>query len=596
MNLRTTTWLAIIMAAGMATTAYAVPNLVANGGFETGDLTDWSNTGDNSVTNEDTGPSKPGPHSGTYYLTGGNVGSMAFIGQNLTTTTGDRYRLTYFMASDGRTPNEFQTDVGGVTLFDQSNIPLQGYTEYSFIFSATSASTLLQFGLRDDPEYLSLDDISVVLFATSFSTMAGLTPNQHALAQYLDINSTTSSNANLDNAISALLNVPASELAGALDQISPQSLQVLRHVAFDNVNFANSQLNNHLANRRDGLTGFDAGGLTVNDSTMDPALSQIKSRFLAWTPASTPHVMSDVAGPVLGGIDTKDMKSCSNCTATDPWSTFISGDVILADLSHTSDLVHSDYTTGSVTAGADCQIGDNFTLGALVAYAHTDADLDNIGSKATVDSYSPGIYGSYVDGGWYGNGMFSYGYNSYTETRNIDFGGLVGTNNGTSQGNQYSGNLTGGYEFHQGDFKFGPLATVQYVHLDINSIQEQGPTALSINQQDDDSLRSYVGFEGRYSTKAISCYGPLILTPHFSATWQHEYMDDSRGITSQFNGAGGGSFTVEADSPERDAAFLDVGVDAELSSNVVLFADYETQLGQAHYYAQSAQGGVRVSF
>ncbi len=67
----------------------------------------------------------------------------------------------------------------------------------------------------------------------------------------------------------------------------------------------------------------------------------------------------------------------------------------------------------------------------LVGYSHTDANLDHIGSStATVDSYSPGIYASYVDGGWYGNGLFSYDYNSYTEDRNIQIGALNGTNHG----------------------------------------------------------------------------------------------------------------------------------------------------------------------
>ncbi len=55
------------------------------------------------------------------------------------------------------------------------------------------------------------------------------------------------------------------ELGGALDQLSPQSLQIFRRIAFDNATFNTLDVNNHLANLRDGLTGFDPSQLTVQD-------------------------------------------------------------------------------------------------------------------------------------------------------------------------------------------------------------------------------------------------------------------------------------------------------------------------------------------
>jgi len=140
------------------------------------------------------------------------------------------------------------------------------------------------------------------------------------------------------------------------------------------------------------------------------------------------------------------------------------------------------------------------------------------------------------------------------------------------------------------------VASLEYVHLSIQSMQEDGPTSLDIDRQDQDSLRSLVGFEGRFVANIHTPAGPMILTPHLSASWQHEYMDDSQGITSQFTGAGGGSFVVQTDNPERDSAFIDVGLDATVSKNVTVFVDYATQVGQQDFFAQSAQGGVRIGF
>jgi outer membrane autotransporter protein len=438
-----------------------------------------------------------------------------------------------------------------------------------------------------------LDDlVGAAAIATRFYAD---TPGFHSLGSVLD--NLDPNNPQAAKILTALGNVSDAGLPGALAELSPKSLEVFRNVAFDNNTFNDSQINNHLANLRDGLTGFDSSALTIDDPSMDPSLSQVKSHLLAYNPASTPGLVSDTADAVMGGTDMKEMKSPEvNTMPTDRWSSFIAGDVILANLSSNSNLQNADYTTGSVTGGVDYRLDQHFTVGALLAYAHTDVDLDRRGSSATVDSYTPGIYGSYVDGGWYANGLGTYVRNAYTDDRNVDIAGISGDNHGATSGNQGTANLTGGYEFHQGSFKFGPVASLQYVHLAIQSIQEQGPTSLNINDQNQDSLRSLIGFEGRFVTNVNTPIGMLSLTPHLSASWQHEYLDDSDGITSQFNGAGGGSFSVQTDNPDRDSAFIDAGLDATLNKNVTIFVDYETQAGQDNFFAQSAQGGVKIGF
>jgi uncharacterized protein YhjY with autotransporter beta-barrel domain len=395
--------------------------------------------------------------------------------------------------------------------------------------------------------------------------------------------------------LTALSGVSDPGLPNALAELSPKSLEVFRNVAFDNNTFYVDQINNHLANLRDGVTGFDSSGLSLNSGDVDPGLAPISDHLKTYSASSRP-----------GLIDPKDMKDMKEMrdpkslqTASEPanrWSTFISGDVILASLDNNVPFQNSQYTTGAVTAGADYRLDDHFTVGALFSYAHSGVDLDYNGSKATVDSYAPGIYASYVDGGWYANGLATYVRNSYTEDRRIDIPGIVGDNHGATDGNQGTGNLTGGYEFQRGSFKFGPVATVEYVHLDINSISEQGPTALTIASQSDDSLRTLVGFEGRFVTAVDSCYGKWLLTPHFSASWQHECLDNSNGITAQFSPAGGGSFATPLDQPERDSAFIDAGLDTQLNQTATVFVDYQVQAGQDNFFAQSIQGGVKISF
>jgi autotransporter-associated beta strand protein len=447
----------------------------------------------------------------------------------------------------------------------------------------------------------STDALTLSFFQNMLSQLLGLTPNQQAVATYVDQFTPIVTTGNFGTLVVNLdaLAGNTTALGSALDEISPQALQIFDHISFDDATFASQLLNNHLASLRSGLTGFDGSQLTYTDSSLAPLLAQIKGHLLAWDPAPTNGLYSDVVDPLMAGTDTKTcQRGCvvSDVEPADPWSTFIAGNVILADLSHGQDLANQDYTTGSVTMGADYRIDKHWTAGALFGYGHTDADLDDLGSTATVDTYSPGIYASYVDGGWYGNGLFSYGYNSYTEDRNIQIGTLNGINHGAPQGSQFVGDLTGGYDFKEGAWTIGPVGSVQYVNLGINSFQEQGPTALNIQSQSAESFRSQFGFSTSYMGHVSGWFGSFGLSPHLSATWQHEFLDDSRGITSQFNQIGAGSFTVSTVNPDRDSALIDVGVDAIIDNNITLFADYATEAGEDDFFAQSIQAGLKIEF
>ncbi len=135
-------------------------DIVFNGGFESGDFTGWIQSGNPIAGTVDTA----NPHSGNFAADLVAAGSPSFIEQFLPTTSGTTYHLTYFLdVSTATTPGpiEFLTQVNGITLFDQTNIPPQPYTRYSFPFVATSSSTDLKFGFRYDQGSFFLDDISV---------------------------------------------------------------------------------------------------------------------------------------------------------------------------------------------------------------------------------------------------------------------------------------------------------------------------------------------------------------------------------------------------------------------------------------------------
>ena len=144
-------------------------DIVFNGGFETGDFTGWILSGNPIPGNVD----MSAPHSGMYAANLSAAGSLGYMDQFLPTNAGALYNLTFYLESDGGTPNEFLAQVAGTTLFQELNIPAQSYALYSFFFQATTASTDLKFGFRNDPGFFHLDDISVTAVPEPASVWLG---------------------------------------------------------------------------------------------------------------------------------------------------------------------------------------------------------------------------------------------------------------------------------------------------------------------------------------------------------------------------------------------------------------------------------------
>ena len=132
--------------------------IVVNGGFETGDLTGWTNTGDTSFTGVD----GSNPHSGSFELFSGPTSSDGFLDQILPTVAGQAYDVSFWLANDDDTGNNrFGASLGGVVLVPEAVQSAFGYTQFTFNNVVPGADADLQFIFFNPPSFFFLDDVCV---------------------------------------------------------------------------------------------------------------------------------------------------------------------------------------------------------------------------------------------------------------------------------------------------------------------------------------------------------------------------------------------------------------------------------------------------
>jgi len=280
--------------------------------------------------------------------------------------------------------------------------------------------------------------------------------------------------------------------------------------------------------------------------------------------------------------------------AAQRWNVFSRGIVVLSQDYSAGGLQHSEAASGTIQVGADYQVAPNLLFGAFFEYARSSASLDEEGSNSTANSYLPGVYASYTKNGWYANALAAGGINQFDVSRNIQFPGFSANAHSNPNGEEEYGYVSGGRDFHSGNWTFGPTAGLQYVHMSTDSFTEQGAGLidLNVNSHDNDSLRSRLGGRVYYAASD----GSVTWRPFLDASWQHEFMENSNSLTSQFDGAGVGTFTVSAPNDSRESALISVGTDIDIDQNSTVFTAYRVETGSENYFAQSVEAGFKFNF
>ena len=261
-------------------------------------------------------------------------------------------------------------------------------------------------------------------------------------------------------------------------------------------------------------------------------------------PTMAPAPQYDAKGGVIAAEP-------SGSTYGHKWTAWVTGsfESLNYERGGSSSLRDIDGDSASATVGIDYKVSDSFYLGILGQIGRTDLDEGSF-TEIETDSTYFGLYGTFtcLDGVFL-DFLVAYGDHDVDTQRYV----FPGSANASYGADGFTGMIGGGYMMG-GDsaWKWGPVASLEYQNMDIDSFSESGVLGLSVQSRSIDSFRSLLGVKAEYTGGRFDAYGAV--------RWAHDFSgSDDRDVSGGFGGFGGG-FSTSAYSRSEDALVLNLGV------------------------------------
>jgi outer membrane autotransporter protein len=233
--------------------------------------------------------------------------------------------------------------------------------------------------------------------------------------------------------------------------------------------------------------------------------------------------------------------------------------------------------------GGDAAVGAGWRLGGLFGYANSNIHLNDRSSRASVDSYTLGLYtGNSWDAGP-GRINFTLG-GGYTlhdidTRRNVAIGGNQELRSSyDAQTAQVFTEL--GYELpvaHHASVE--PYLGLAYLNQHSDSFNEDGGSAaLHGSSSTEDTTSTTLGLRGKM---ALDYRGKQV-TLRAGAGWKHAFGNLTPVSDLAFIQGGGTSFNVEGAPIASNAAVVELGAEVPLGSNSTVGLSYGGQFGEGN--------------
>lgn len=231
-------------------------------------------------------------------------------------------------------------------------------------------------------------------------------------------------------------------------------------------------------------------------------------------------------------------------------------------LDDTSKAKGFDADSNGIAFGAEKFVTDDTKVG--IGYAYTNTDIDGFMRDTDVDTHTAILYGEYKPSNWYVNGIATYGWSDYEESKSVAGVGVKADYNVETFGLQ----AMTGYDMNVNGLGITPEAGLRYVHIKQDAYKDSADQRVSAN--DSDILTGVIGAK---VSKNFELSNGMNIKPEARIAATYDLMNDD--VNSVVTLANGSAYAVEGEALDRFGMEFGAGVTAEVNDNVELSLGYE---------------------
>jgi outer membrane lipase/esterase len=275
-----------------------------------------------------------------------------------------------------------------------------------------------------------------------------------------------------------------------------------------------------------------------------------------------------------------------------PWSFYMQANGGISDRQST--VASNGFNLESVggTIGTEYRINNNAFVGAAFDYSNPKARLFNNAGTTDVNSYQLGVYGAWANPHFFAQGLASYGWQNYRNTRP----GVVDTITSNPDGTSFVAAGKVGYLFDAGKSQIGPIGGLTYARVRVNGFTESGDPVLTlmVGQQTAEALIGSVGVQFR----APFTVNGRIISPYLNLTVDDDLIGNGRII--QFGATSApliiNNWAIPNGTSQHVYGRVAAGVVAPVTNNVALTANVARTVGHQGGDDFYGTGGLKISF
>ena len=236
-------------------------------------------------------------------------------------------------------------------------------------------------------------------------------------------------------------------------------------------------------------------------------------------------------------------------------------------LDDTSKAKGFDADSNGIAFGAEKFVNDDTKVG--IGYAYTNTDIDGFMRDTDVDTHTAILYGEYKPSNWYVNGIATYGWSDYEESKSVAGVGVKADYDVETFGLQ----AMTGYDMNINGLGITPEAGLRYVHIKQDAYKDSADQRVSANNSD-----ILTGVIGAKVSKNFELSNGMNIKPEARIAATYDLMNDD--VNSVVTLANGSAYAVEGEALDRFGMEFGAGVTAEVNDKVELSLGYEGKFRQ----------------